>query len=80
MRFSFEPSDIVSEVMSFGSPTPVEVAVSGPNLADEPGSTREGASRAGEGPVAPRPQFGQALDYPTVDVDIDRERARRAAA
>jgi multidrug efflux pump subunit AcrB len=33
VRFSFEPSDIVSRVMSFGSPTPVEVAVSGPDLA-----------------------------------------------
>jgi len=33
-RFSFEPSDIVSRVMSFGSPTPIEVAVSGPNLAN----------------------------------------------
>ncbi len=31
---SFEPADIVNEVMSFGSPTPVEVAVTGPNLAD----------------------------------------------
>ena len=34
VRFSFEPSDIVSRVMSFGAPTPIEVAVSGPNLAD----------------------------------------------
>ncbi len=32
VRFSFEPSDIVSRVMSFGAPTPIEVAVSGPNL------------------------------------------------
>src|SRR5260221_332396 len=29
VRFSFEPSDIVSRVMSFGAPTPIEVAVSG---------------------------------------------------
>ena len=28
VRVSFEPSDIVSRVMSFGSPTPIEVAVS----------------------------------------------------
>ena len=34
VRFSFEPSDIVNEVMSFGSPTPVEIAVSGPEFAD----------------------------------------------
>ena len=32
LRFSFEPSDIVNEVMSFGSPTPIEIAVSGPSL------------------------------------------------
>ncbi len=35
VQFSFEPADIVSDVMSFGSPTPVEVAVSGPNFADD---------------------------------------------
>ena len=35
MRFSFEPSDIVNEVMSFGSPTPVEIAVNGPAFADD---------------------------------------------
>ncbi|MFN9347722.1 MAG: efflux RND transporter permease subunit, partial [Planctomycetota bacterium] len=29
VRFSFEPSDIVNEVMSFGSPAPIEVVVSG---------------------------------------------------
>ena len=32
-RVAFEPSDIVTRVMSFGSSTPIEVAVSGPDLA-----------------------------------------------
>ena len=30
---SFEAADIISQVMSFGSPTPIEVAVQGPSLA-----------------------------------------------
>src|SRR5262249_25499748 len=34
-KLSFEPADIVGQVMSFGSPTPIEIAVSGPNLADD---------------------------------------------
>ena len=34
VRSSFEPADIINEVMSFGSPTPIEVAVSGPKLAE----------------------------------------------
>ena len=30
--FSFEPGDLVNQIMNFGAPTPVEVAVVGPNL------------------------------------------------
>jgi multidrug efflux pump subunit AcrB len=31
---SFEAADLVNQVMSFGSPTPIEVAVAGPNMAN----------------------------------------------
>jgi multidrug efflux pump subunit AcrB len=75
VSFSFEPSDIVSQVMSLGSPTPIEVAVSGPNLA----ANREFATlireRLSAIPGLRDVQFGQALDYPTIDVNVDRERA-----
>ena len=47
VRFSFEPSDIVNEVMSFGSPTPIEIAVSGPNFAENRALRRKGADGAG---------------------------------
>ena len=50
VRFSFEPADIVNEVMSFGSPTPVEVAVSGPKFAENRAYAAEASRRAGEGP------------------------------
>jgi multidrug efflux pump subunit AcrB len=73
--FSFEPSDIVSQVMSLGSPTPIEVAVSGPSLA----ANREFAERVRErlGRIASLRdvQFGQSLDYPTLSVNVSRERA-----
>jgi multidrug efflux pump subunit AcrB len=73
--FSFEPSDIVSRVMSLGAPTPIEVAVSGPNLA----ANREFASKVKDKlqsiPSLRDVQFGQSLDYPTVDVAVNRERA-----
>jgi len=32
MQVSFEAGDIISQVMSFGSPTPVNIAVQGPAL------------------------------------------------
>jgi multidrug efflux pump subunit AcrB len=73
--FGFEPGDIVSEVMSFGSPTPIEVIVASPNLAD----ARHHAQRIKEEmtkiPQLRDVQLQQTLDYPTVEVDIDREKA-----
>jgi multidrug efflux pump subunit AcrB len=75
VSFSFEPSDIISRVMSMGSPTPIEVVVNGTNLAAD----REFAARIrGRLQLLSQlrdVQFGQTLDYPTVDVSVDRERA-----
>jgi multidrug efflux pump subunit AcrB len=73
--FSFEPSDIVSQVMSLGSATPIEVAVSGPNLAANREFATRVRDRLAQIPALRDVQFGQALDYPTLDVHVDRERA-----
>ena len=75
VRFSFEPADIVSEVMSFGSPTPVEVAVTGPSLADDRAFAEKIREELAKIPSLRDLQYGQSLDYPTVSVEIDRERA-----
>src|SRR5258707_7328381 len=73
--FSFEPSDIVSRVMSMGSSTPIEVAVTGPNLADDRMFAEKVRGALARLPRLRDVQFGQTLDYPTVDVNVDRERA-----
>ncbi len=75
VKFSFEPSDIVSRVMSFGSPTPIEVAVSGPNLAANRDYAEKVRAQLEKIPALRDLQFGQSLDYPTVDVAVNRERA-----
>jgi multidrug efflux pump subunit AcrB len=75
VRFSFEPSDIVSRVMSFGAPTPIEVAVSGPNLADSRQYAEKLRSVLAKVPTLRDLEFEQELDYPTVKVTVDRERA-----
>ena len=75
LRLSFEPGDLVSEVMSFGSPTPVEVHVSGPSMAanlEYAGRVRE---RMAAIPELRDLQVGPAQDYPTIDITIDRVRA-----
>src|SRR3954454_1858844 len=75
VRFSFEPSDIVSQVMSFGAPTPIEVAVSGPNLADSRQYADKLRAKLSQVPTLRDLGFEQELDYPTVKVTVDRERA-----
>ena len=75
VSFSFEPGDIVSRVMSLGSPTPIEVAVSGPNLASNRAFAQIILERLRRIPTLRDVQFGQSLDYPTVDVTVDRQKA-----
>lgn len=75
VRLSFEPQDIVSRVMSFGSPTPIEVAVSGPSLASSKAHAETVMAKLAELPYLRDLQIAQTLDAPTVNVKIDRERA-----
>ena len=74
-RFSFEPGDIVSRIMNFGAPTPVEVAVMGPDFA----ATRTFASTVRDElariPSLRDLQYGQTLDYPAIQVNVNRQLA-----
>ncbi|MDX1926446.1 MAG: efflux RND transporter permease subunit [Pirellulaceae bacterium] len=75
VRFSFEPSDIVNEVMSFGAPTPVEVAISGPSFADNRMFAEKVRTELAKVETLRDLQVGQSLDYPSVQVNVDREKA-----
>jgi multidrug efflux pump subunit AcrB len=74
-QFSFEPGDIVSRIMNFGAPTPVEVAVMGPDFA----ATRAFAAKVRDElvhvPSLRDLQYGQALDYPAIQVNVNRQMA-----
>ncbi|MBI2687930.1 MAG: efflux RND transporter permease subunit [Acidobacteria bacterium] len=72
---SFEAGDIVSEVFSFGSPTPVEVAMQGPALAANLEHAQKVMVELQKVAALRDLQYAQPLDYPTVEVKIDRERA-----
>jgi multidrug efflux pump subunit AcrB len=75
VRYSFERSDIVSRVMSFGAPTPIEVAVSGPDFTKtRPFAQRLQKALGGVSSLRDL-QFEQELDYPAVKIDIDRQLA-----
>jgi multidrug efflux pump subunit AcrB len=72
-QFSFEPGDIVSRIMNFSVPTPIEIAVMGPDFA----ASRTFAAKL-RGELAQIPslrdlQFGQTLDSPAIEVNVDRQ-------
>jgi multidrug efflux pump subunit AcrB len=75
LRLSFEPGDIVSEVMSFGAPTPVEIQVSGPNMPTNVRFATALREKLRGVPELRDVQLNPAQDYPTVDFSIDRARA-----
>ena len=75
VRFSFEPQDIVSRVMSFGSPTPIEIAISGSSLPVSKGYADRIIEEMKKIPYLRDVQIAQTLDYPSIVVNVDRERA-----
>ena len=75
VRISFEPQDIVSRVMSFGSLTPIEVAISGSTLAAGKAYADQIIEKLKTIPSLRDIQIAQTLDYPSVSVNVDRERA-----
>src|SRR5262245_46857085 len=72
---AFEPADIVGQVMSFGASTPIEVAIWGADF----GASRKYAehlrNKIAEIPDLRDVQFAQSLAYPTLNIQVDRERA-----
>jgi len=75
MRFAFEPADIVNEVMSFGAAAPIEVAVSGPDFNASRAFAEKVYDQLARVPTLRDLRYLQALNYPTVEVQVDRERA-----
>jgi multidrug efflux pump subunit AcrB len=75
IRLSFEPADIINEVMSFGSPSPIEVLVHGTKLADNRAHAVKVYRELAQVPAVVDLRYGQALDYPTVEIAVDREKA-----
>jgi multidrug efflux pump subunit AcrB len=74
VRFSFEPGDIVSRVMSFGSPTPVQVAVTGTDFKADRDFAQKLYQSLAKVPTLRDLAYEQELDYPAIKVAFDRQR------
>jgi multidrug efflux pump subunit AcrB len=72
---SFEAADIISQVMSFGSPTPIEVAIQGPALPATRAFAEKVRVELAKIDALRDLQYAQPLDYPSLQIQINRDRA-----
>jgi multidrug efflux pump subunit AcrB len=78
--YGFEPGDIVTNVMSFGSPMPIAVRITGTDLKLVRQYAEKVAAEMRKIPHLRDVQFQQELDYPSIEVEIDREKAGLSGA
>jgi multidrug efflux pump subunit AcrB len=78
--FGFEPGDIVTSVMSFGSSTPIAVRIVGTDLRMVRQHADKIAANMRRIPFLRDVGYVQQLDYPTVELEIDREKAGLSGA
>jgi multidrug efflux pump subunit AcrB len=78
--FGFGPGDIVTNVMSFGSSTPIGVRIVGTDLKLVRQHAEKIAAEMKRIPYLRDVGFEQQLDYPTIEVEIDREKAGLSGA
>ncbi len=75
VALSFEAGDVITKIMNFGAPTPIEVVASGPNLANNRAFADKVMVEMKKIAALRDLQFDQPLDYPTVNINVDRKRA-----
>ncbi|MBX9688831.1 MAG: efflux RND transporter permease subunit, partial [Candidatus Obscuribacterales bacterium] len=75
IQFSFEPGDLVSQIMNFGSTTPIAVLIKGPDIDVCRAYAEKVRLELSKIKYLRDLQYGQPLNYPTVDINIDRELA-----
>ncbi|HVV04928.1 MAG TPA: efflux RND transporter permease subunit [Puia sp.] len=74
-QLSFEPGDIVEQVLNLGSTNPVEIAVVDRNLAEGQKIAAQLVEKLKNIPTLRDVQIATPMDYPAIRLDIDRVKA-----
>jgi multidrug efflux pump subunit AcrB len=75
-QFFFQPADIVSQILNFGMPSPIDVEVSGFNQPQNFIIAQRLANQIRRVPGAVDVHVQQSFDDPTIHLDIDRTRVQ----
>jgi multidrug efflux pump subunit AcrB len=76
VSFAFLPADIVSQILNFGAPAPIDIQVSGFNVAANNAFTQQLQSQVRHVSGIADVRIQQDLDYPEFDVKVDRSQAQ----
>src|SRR5260370_17845800 len=76
VQFFFQPADIVTKILNFGTPAPIDVEVTGMNQRGNYLAGEKLASEFRHIPGAVDVHVQQAFDNPTLFMEIDRARAQ----
>jgi multidrug efflux pump subunit AcrB len=80
LRFSFDPGDIVRQILNFGTPSLAEVAITGPQYADVQAYAEKVRKQMAALRSLRDVELEEPLRYPTLDVRIDRVLAGQLGA
>jgi multidrug efflux pump subunit AcrB len=75
IKLSFEPIELTDKILSQGSPTPIEIALSGKNKKQNQEYAFKILDKLKDIKYLRDAQIGQSFNYPTIDINIDRQRA-----
>ncbi|HLW23765.1 MAG TPA: efflux RND transporter permease subunit [Steroidobacteraceae bacterium] len=74
-QFAFLPADIVSQILNFGLPSPIDVQITGQNVDANRAFMQHLLPKLVAIPGAVDLHIQQAYDYPQINVDVDRSKA-----
>jgi multidrug efflux pump subunit AcrB len=80
LKVSFEPIELTDKILSQGSPTPIEIALSGKNKKTNEAYANKVVEKLKQIPYLRDVQIDEAIHYPAVDINIDRVRAAQLGA
>ncbi len=72
--FSFPPADIITQILNFGSPAPIDLQVTGPDLAADQAYAAKLLDKLRAVPGIADARMQQSMSAPQLNVDVDRSR------
>ncbi len=77
VEFFFQPADIVTQILNFGLPAPIDIQLTGPAMLDNYFIAQQIANRVRQVSGTADVHVQQMMDLPTLHMDIERTRVNQ---